>query len=312
MALQILSTSSSQSQPSAGTFFALSPHLPRARLAILEPASGILDLFRFFRFFRTIRAPHPYHPLARPFHLSPLPLHLSPSAARPLPPSPCACYLPLPPLQGLSEGGRRVPGRCPGLSSSAPSAAPGRGRSRFPTPDPRSPNAWGFLQELFSRACMGFPPAPAVAETRLVRLRRRPEAQDPGAWSLLRPRPLTLSSSLPPRPPPAVTLHSSRSHAPRPKGVWPFFLGQTRPAFPSCSPDLTPFPLPTLGEGALSTRQTRLHHLGARSSRHDDRRSGTSTAERRLLTPRPALTTMSACKHVFPIGGSHARRDVNA
>jgi hypothetical protein len=199
-------------------------------------------------------------------------------------------------------------------SSQPPPAAPGRGRSRSPIPDPRSPNAWGFLQELFSRARMGFPPAVAVAETRLVRLRRRPDTQDPNAWGFLRP--LTLSSSLPPRPPPAVALHSSRSHAPRPKGVWPFFLGQTRPAFPSCSPDLTPFPLPTLGEGALSTRQTRLHHLGVRSPRHDDRRSGTSTAERRLLTPRPTLTTMSACKHVFPIGGSHAgheaRGDVDA
>jgi hypothetical protein len=82
MALQRLSTSSSQDQLSAGAFSALPPPRSRARRAILEPASGILDLFRFLRFLRTIRAPHRYRPLTWPWGLCtfvPLFLQFAPS-----------------------------------------------------------------------------------------------------------------------------------------------------------------------------------------------------------------------------------------
>jgi hypothetical protein len=81
--------------------------------------------------------------------------------------------------------------------------------------------------------------------------------------------------------PPAVAVPPPSSPPPLLR-VWPFLFGQTRLAFPSCSLGLTPFPLPTLGEGALAPRQVRLHRLGVRSSRHDDQRSGITP-----IPPRP-------------------------
>jgi hypothetical protein len=111
-------------------------------------------------------------------------------------------------------------------SSQPPPAAPGRGRSsRFPIPDHRLPVVWGFLQRLFSRARMGFPPAtaarapllPASAAVPAVSLHAptlhapRP-SRPPNAWGFLRPWPFRSTPARLWRAP-LSTLHSPLSTA---------------------------------------------------------------------------------------------------
>jgi hypothetical protein len=111
-------------------------------------------------------------------------------------------------------------------SSRPPPAAPGRGRSsRFPIPDHRLPVVWGFLQELFPRARMGFPPAtaarapflPASAAVPAVSLHAptlhapRP-SRPPNAWGFLRPWPFRSTPARLWRAP-LSTLHSPLSTA---------------------------------------------------------------------------------------------------
>jgi hypothetical protein len=184
MALQRLSTSSSQNQPRGGLFPYFSP--PPAR-AISPPAGSCLHprVLAFLRFLRTMRAPvssAPSHPV------------------RPLRPS------------------------------------------RLPIPDPRFPNVWGFLQEVFSRPRMGFPPAWAARALFL------PASATVPPGSLHAP---TLA-----RPRRAPTLHGRpRPPTPRsalPGGFVPLFLRFARPTLTMRLPAASPS-APAVGRSDSST-----------------------------------------------------------